>query len=318
VAAGVALGVALAVALVATPLAARVAVRLGVVDRPGPLKVQRSPVPYLGGVAVFVGVVPVLAVERPALLLPLGIALLAGLGDDALGLPVAARVGGQVAAGVAAVAVLPSPAREPLGAIATVLAVVGLVNACNLLDGLDGLAGGVALVAAVAFAVVDHDTRVPALALAGALAGFLVHNRPPARIYLGDAGAYLLGCALAVLGVLVVADADSWSAWAAVPLLVAVPVADTAVAIVRRVRSRRPLSSGDRGHLYDQLADRGLGRGGAVVACVALQVVLAAVGVVALGRTASLGVPLAAAGVLLLAVGLVAGGFLAATPEAAR
>ena len=98
---------------------------------------------------------------------------------------------------------------------------------------------------------------------AGALVGFLLWNRPPARIYLGDAGSYLVGTALAILLALTATEHGTEAPTAGALLFVAVPVADTTVAIVRRWRAGQPLRQGDRGHVYDQLVDRGwtTGRG---------------------------------------------------------
>ena len=246
---------ALVVALVATPVAAAVARRIGVVDRPGPLKVQRTPVPYLGGVAVFVALAGPLAFTRPSLLAPLALLLVLGLADDLGDLPPRLRLLLEVGIGLVGGAIAPAPGS--FGVLVTAAFVVGLVNAVNLLDGLDGLAGGVAFASAVGFAVVGGSARLPALALAGALGGFLWFNRPPARIYLGDAGAYMCGGALALLAGLALGNHSGAARWAAIPLLVALPVFDTAIAIVRRRRAGAPLFGGDRSHVYDQLVDRG-------------------------------------------------------------
>jgi UDP-GlcNAc:undecaprenyl-phosphate GlcNAc-1-phosphate transferase len=310
--------VAFVSALVTTPLAAWVARRAGIVDRPGPLKVHREAVPYLGGVAVLAAMAAPLAVERPALLAPAALALALGVADDVRDLPPRLRLAGQVVVGVVAGLVLPAPGPAALGVALTAVAVVALMNAINLLDGLDGLAAGVALVAAIGFAVASADARGPALVLAGALAGFLVFNRPPARIYLGDGGAYLLGTMLALCAVLLVDDGETWAVWLAAPLMVAVPVADTVVAIVRRARAHHPLFGGDRSHLYDQLVDRGRGRGATVLACIAAQAVLAAIGVIATRTPVAVGATIAIATFLLFGAALVAGGFVTTTPETAR
>ncbi|HEY7947243.1 MAG TPA: hypothetical protein VID75_06185, partial [Acidimicrobiales bacterium] len=191
---------AAAVALAATPLAARVARRTGVVDRPGALKPQSASVPYLGGAAVFVAVVVGGAAGRPLLLLPLGLALVLGVADDAAHLPPWTRLVGQVGVGAVVALVVTTRLTEPIGGLLVAAVTVLLINGVNMIDGLDTLAGGVVAVAAVGFAwLLRGDGRTLGVALACALAGFLVYNRPPARIYLGDGGSYLLGTALAVL-----------------------------------------------------------------------------------------------------------------------
>jgi len=273
-----ALIVGFVIAVVAVPVAARLARRLGIVDSPGFLKVQTDPVPYLGGAAVFIALAVPVAVTRPLLLLPLGLSLALGLADDLNAPTPATRLIVEAVIGAVAGWIVPAP--SPLGGVITAVLVVGLLNAVNLLDGLDGLAGCVGLVSAVGFALVlEGDARVLALALAGSLAGFLIWNRPPARVYLGDAGSYLIGTALAMLLALTFDEGGTLAMSSGAVLFVAVPVADTAVAIVRRRRAGRALLRGDRGHVYDQLVDKGWNSISVVAACVALQGLLVGIGI---------------------------------------
>jgi len=308
---------ALVVTLVLTPIAIRVALRTGIVDRPGALKVQETPVAYLGGVAVFGGLAAALVPHAGAarLLIPLGLALLLGLADDLADLDPRVRLGCEVVIGAVAAWVVPAVPGW-FGYVVTAAAVVGLLNAVNLLDGLDGLASGVATVAAIGFALLGPGPRPLALGLAGALCGFLVFNRPPARIYLGDAGAYLVGTALALACASALHADGGVTTWAALPLLVAVPVTDTAVAILRRRRAGKPLFAGDRSHVYDQLVDRGATRPHAVLVMILAQAVLAALGVVVghLAAVAGVSVALLSAGILAALVGR--GGFLTPAKEA--
>jgi UDP-GlcNAc:undecaprenyl-phosphate GlcNAc-1-phosphate transferase len=302
--------VGLIVALVLTPAAARAARAVGLVDAPGALKPQAQPVAYLGGVAVFAGIAYGVGVARVALLIPLGLALALGTLDDVRPLPARVRLAAEVVIGIVAGLVVPGPAWVGL---ATAGAVVVLLNAVNLLDGQDGLAAGFGIVAAGGFALLGGDATAVGLALVGALAGFLVYNRPPARIYLGDGGAYLLGTALALLPALT-DRGDEVPVWIALPLLVALPLLDTAVAVLRRLLTGQPLFVGDRSHVYDQLADRGAGIAGSSAICVALQVPLSAAGVVAAGLGAAGALLVTVCGVMLLGVLAVAGRFV--TPPA--
>lgn len=311
--------VAFLAALVATPLAMALARRIGLLDHPGELKIHVDAVPYLGGLGVAVGLAAGAVRARPALLLPVALALVLGVADDARPIGPTTRLAAQVVVGLAAGAVVPVRVPGLLGMAAVTVLVVLLVNGVNMIDGLDGLAGGVALVASLGFAVVlDDAARAFALALAGALGGFLVFNRPPARIYLGDGGAYLVGAALAVLLALAwSADRPLSVSIGALPL-VAVPAAELGFAVLRRVRSRSRLFAGDRGHIYDQLVDRGRSRSAAAGAYVATAGVLAVIAVGAL-HLPPLGAALVVAG---CAVGLlsavVALGFLTPTyPETA-
>ncbi|HUD18279.1 MAG TPA: MraY family glycosyltransferase, partial [Acidimicrobiales bacterium] len=221
--------VALAATVVVTPLVIVVARRSGIVDRPGALKPQSIPVPYLGGVAVFAGVIVSPLVGRPTLLVPLSAALCLGVADDRFDLPAVPRLLGQLAIGAAVVVTAPVHLSGVLAAVLIVLATVLVINGVNLIDGLDMLASGVVAVAAVGFAVILHGSgRSLAIALAAALCGFLLYNRPPARVYLGDGGSYLLGTALMVLLAGAWAPGVGQHVGVAALALVAVPVAEVA------------------------------------------------------------------------------------------
>jgi UDP-GlcNAc:undecaprenyl-phosphate GlcNAc-1-phosphate transferase len=300
--------VALIVTLVTAPLVRRVAIRLGIVDHPGPLKTHRAPVPYLGGVAVFLGlVVGPIDAGRTLLLLPYLGALALGVADDAMSLTPRMRLGAEALIGVAGAAVVPGP---PLVRIGTAVLVVVLLNAVNLLDGQDGLAAGVCIVSATAFAILGGDATAVGLALAGALAAFLVFNAPPARMYLGDGGAYLVGTVLATLPALTRHGGTDWSVWIAAPLIVGVPLADTAIAILRRRLEHRPVLLGDRSHVYDQLVDRGWRVEASTAACVVVQGVIAALGVLAAGLDVQVAAGIAAATVIAVVALAATGGFL--------
>jgi UDP-GlcNAc:undecaprenyl-phosphate/decaprenyl-phosphate GlcNAc-1-phosphate transferase len=316
---GVAIGVvAFAVTVAVTPLAIVVANRVGIVDRPGVLKPQSSPVPYLGGVAVFAGVIVGAAVGHPMVLLPLGAALCLGVADDRFGLPALARLVAQLAIGATIVATCPVHLPGILATVAIVAAAVLVINGVNLIDGLDMLAAGVSGLAAVGFAVILHGApRGLAIALAAALAGFLIYNRPPARVYLGDGGSYLLGTALVVL------LAESWRPEVPVHVgiaalaLVAVPVAEVALAVVRRARSHQGLLAGDRGHPYDRLVQRGWPAISASLTYIGAEAILGAGAVVAV-HIESIGAAVAvdAAGAALLVASAAATGALHPDQEA--
>jgi UDP-GlcNAc:undecaprenyl-phosphate GlcNAc-1-phosphate transferase len=292
---------ALGLALIATPLAARAARRLHIVDRPGALKVQQEPVPYLGGVAVMLALgLAALAGGMPfAWVIPMLLALALGVVDDIAGVQPRFRLCAQAVIGVLAGLIV--PARGPFGVLVTASAAVVLMNAVNLLDGLDGLAAGVALASALGFAVIGGAGGSLALALAGATLGFLAYNRPPARIYLGDGGSYMLGIVMAILAASALHHEDEAVYWILVPLLVALPLLDTSVAIIRRARAHAPIFGGDRNHIYDQLVDRGLSRSSAVLVCIAAQlvVVIAAVLAWTLPDPAAAAIGLAIVGLLI-------------------
>ncbi len=246
--------------LALTPAAAGVARRVGLVDHPGPLKPQARPTPYLGGVGVAAGAAIGAAVFRPWLLVPLAMALVLGTADDLRPLPPVVRLVAELGTGAVLAWVVPTRFGGVGGDVLVVLAAVVLMNGFNLVDGLDALCGTVTVVASVGFAILlGGDARAFALALAAATAAFVVFNRPPARVYLGDGGAYLIGTAVAAL------LAEAWGPHQPLATgigalaLVVVPAAELALAVLRRARTRTSLLHGDRDHPYDQLVRRGWG-----------------------------------------------------------
>ena len=274
-----AFAVATVVSLVLTPLEIRAELRLGVLDRPGEHKSHATPTPYLGGVAIVLAVtlaILLAAVVRgeelatlSQLLGLLGIALamaLTGLVDDLRGLPVALRFGLQFAAalGLWAIGIRVSlTGLTLLDLPLTVLWTVGITNAMNLLDNMDGLSASTATIASLWFgviALINGQVLVGALAfaVAGAAAGFLRDNRPPARIYMGDAGSLFLGIMLASLG-MQLSLGRGMLATAAIPILIlTVPVLDTALVTVARLRHGISPFQGGRDHTSHRLVRVGL------------------------------------------------------------
>jgi UDP-GlcNAc:undecaprenyl-phosphate/decaprenyl-phosphate GlcNAc-1-phosphate transferase len=257
---------ALVASLVLTPLAGKLGLLAGIVDRPGnDLKIHSAPVPVLGGPAVVVAALAVAAAVGPGypaeIAIGVGVALAAGLLDDLRPMPPWSRIVLLVLSG--AVLVAGGIRLDPLGVlagVAMVLVTLACANATNLLDGQDGLVGGLGVIAALGLAALAAGGETPSdttlgLALAGSLAGFLVFNRPPARIYLGNGGAYAVGALLAVLAALVVAD-SGWKGVVTSGICLGVFVFELVLTTMRRIRTRRPMATGDRQHAYDLVAER--------------------------------------------------------------
>jgi UDP-GlcNAc:undecaprenyl-phosphate GlcNAc-1-phosphate transferase len=264
----------LAAALLCTPLCMYVARTLHVVDHPGPLKPQSATVPYLGGVAVFVALLAAMW-NRLALLEPLALATAIGVADDVVDLPPGIRLVGQGVVGLVTMAVvttrLPSGAAVVVGILSTMV----LMNGVNMVDGIDSLATAVVAISAAGFAILHGgSSRELAVAMVAASAGFLVYNRPPARVYLGDGGSYLFGAALAELLALSWAPGARPAVGVGALLLVAVPVAELGVTVLRRVRAGRHLVTGDRGHSYDRMMAGGATVSRVVLVFVGVQVLL--------------------------------------------
>jgi UDP-GlcNAc:undecaprenyl-phosphate/decaprenyl-phosphate GlcNAc-1-phosphate transferase len=300
--------IGLVVSLAVTPLAMAVARRVGLLDHPGPLKIHADPVPYLGGVGILAAAAAGLASDRPDLIIPLllapSLALALGVLDDAFNLSPMGRLGEQVLCGLFVALIVDTRVPEPWDYLLVTAAVVVIMNGMNFLDGLDGLAGGVALVSSLGFAIALGGVGESlAYAVAGGLLGFLVFNRPPARVYLGDGGSYLLGVLLAVLLTLAWRSGEGWTTSISSVLLVLLPVAEVTFAILRRARARTSPLHGDRRHSYDLLVRSGRTPTEAVLICVGIQATLAGVGAAAaeMPRGAALAVTIVTAAVVAVA-----------------
>jgi len=237
----------------------KLALRYGILDRPGPRKRQREPVPYLGGVAVVAGVAVALTVGQPhffRVLLLLGLICALGLFDDLRHASVPSKLVAETAVAIAAVGlgfVWQVTDSIWLNAVISVVWMVGLSNSFNLLDNMDGLSSTAAAVPLLAFALIAPVTLPLAVALAAAALGFLAINRPPARMYLGDAGSLTLGFGVALVAI---AAANTDRGLHSVVLLagpVALAVFDTSLVIVSRLLSGRPVQLGGRDHFSHRL-----------------------------------------------------------------
>jgi UDP-GlcNAc:undecaprenyl-phosphate GlcNAc-1-phosphate transferase len=307
------------IALAVTPLVRRVVLRYEIVDRPEARRINTTPVPRGGGLAVCgafllvsalflivnqtTGIVPIpfsIGTSQMVALL-LGGAVAAGLGavDDLLDLRARYQLLGQVALAGAAVALgvsitfITNPFGPdfrftgPVAAGLTIFWIVGMINSINWIDGLDGLSSGVAFIAAVTLGIISLTTQVVAqpliavlcFALAGSLLGFLRWNFHPATIFAGTSGVQFVGYTLAVLAIL-------GTAKVAVALLVlSVPIIDTFWIIVRRLSEHRSPFSPDRTHIHHRLLDLGLSHQQTVLAIYGICLVLAVLSLLLSGVT---------------------------------
>ena len=280
--------VALAVVVLLTPAVGGMARLLGVVDAPGGRRLNRSPVPRLGGLALFLGIfVPALAFlpfgrETRGLLLGAAVAVTVGAVDDFRGLRWFEKLGGQlVAAGIPVwfgiwvdrftfpllgVHRLPEWAGAPL----TILWIVAIMNMVNFLDGLDGLAAGVSGIAGLTFSVIALSLAKPDAAILsaivfGACVGFLRHNFYPARIFMGDSGALLLGFVLATIAIQGLLKTAATVALFFPLLVLAVPIVDTTFVVMRRIKHGERVFEGDQAHLHHRFLRRGFSQRRAAV-----------------------------------------------------
>jgi UDP-GlcNAc:undecaprenyl-phosphate GlcNAc-1-phosphate transferase len=314
-----ALLVAAAMSFLLTPLVRRVAVRFDAVDLPGHRRVNTSPIPRGGGVAVATSFIvvslgllwvnaisPFMSIPpsidgRELVGLLLGGALAAAFGviDDALDLRARWQFVGQLALALFAIACgfLVDFINNPVGpdrlhffgpiAIGfTVLWIAGMINSINFIDGLDGLSSGIGLIAALTLGAISLTTQVGqpfvavlCFALAGSLLGFLRWNFHPASIFVGTSGVMFLGYTLALLSILGTAKV------AVAMLVLGVPIIDAFWIIVRRILQGRSPFSPDRGHLHHRLLDVGLSHRQTVLLIYGLCVGLALLALILSGAT---------------------------------
>src|SRR5258708_26822199 len=269
-------------AFLATPLTRILARRLGMLDQPGLRKTHRSPVPLLGGLAMYLALAIVFIafggrdwrVEGAGILGGATLLFLTGFWDDRYGMPVWLKLSAQI---LAAVGVMLTGIQVHLlgawwlDAVLTVMWIVGITNAVNLMDNMDGLAAGVTLVAALFFfvmAALEGQGLVAGLAaaLAGAAAGFLFYNFAPAVSFMGDAGSLTLGFTLAVIGIkLRFTHYPLASTWMAPIVVLGVLIFDTVLVSLSRLRRRRSIFEGGSDHTSHRLVQIGLSQPRAVL-----------------------------------------------------
>jgi UDP-GlcNAc:undecaprenyl-phosphate GlcNAc-1-phosphate transferase len=284
--------VAMALATALTPLAARFARRIGAIDFPRARGLSERPTPKLGGLAIMAGVLVAALLWLPAtihlhrvphalsggtvhtwtILLGAGVITLVGAVDDWRALSPPAKLAGQIAAAVIAVegGVNVSDLTLPFigalqfpneGGVLSAIWLVGLMNVVNFSDGLDGLAAGLCAIDGIVFSIIVFDLRgsSPAAAVlaaltAGASVGFLFYNFPPARVFMGDSGANLLGYLLGVVGVVGSLKTPSFVALVVPLLILAVPFLDTGFVVAKRLKYRRKPWSADANHFHHRMA----------------------------------------------------------------
>ena len=290
-----ALLIATVVAFLMTPVSIKVAHKIGVIDKPKDgRRMHRKPIPRFGGMAIFIGSMAALTIPAGMNSLikvaMLGGLLMYGLGvlDDIKDLKPVVKFGGQflVATIVYVLGIRITFLSNFFGAkvtdeyanvilsgglafVITVFWIVGITNAVNLMDGLDGLAAGSVAIMCMSLAYIAyiHGTRLGSMpvcialvAVAGGCIGFLPFNFSPARTFMGDGGALYLGYMIAVLSVISPLK-QATVVGALIPMLtLAVPIFDTAFAMLRRFLNHEPIMSADRGHLHHHLMAAGFGQ----------------------------------------------------------
>ena len=287
-----ALAVALIISLVATPPVKWFAERVGAIDVPKDnRRVHKTPIPRLGGLAIFIGFILSVVIfaeidrEVQGILLGALVIVTVGVVDDIVQMRAWQKFLGQIIAALIPVfhGVIIDLVSNPnifalsdyltLGYLSlplTVLWIVGITNAVNLIDGLDGLAVGVSTISSLTMLIVallvtaDGNVALILAALAGACLGFMPYNLNPAKIFMGDTGALLLGYLLATMSIQGLFKFYAVISFAVPFVALALPILDTSFAILRRVLKGKSPMEPDRGHFHHRLLDLGFSQKQAV------------------------------------------------------
>ena len=302
-----AVAAAFAVAFGSTPIVKSFAQKVGAMDNPGEARrIHNHPIPRMGGLAIFLGflvaVILFADITKPVQGILIGAVIIVATGavDDIVSLKYWIKLIAQIVAAVIAVAhgvtieglmnpnVFADNETLVIGILSipvTIIWIVGVTNAVNLIDGLDGLACGVSTISCVTMLVVALMVAEPNVAvilacLMGACVGFLPYNFNPAKIFMGDTGALLLGYVLATVSIMGLFKFYAVMTFLVPILALALPLFDTAFAIIRRLLKGQNPMTPDRGHLHHRLIDHGLSQKQAVAVLYSLSAMLGLTAVV--------------------------------------
>ena len=260
-------------------------------DKPNVRKIHSSPIPRVGGIAIFFGAImaflPVLAVQNnigddfraravevTAIMVSSALIFLVGLYDDLKGARIRIKLGAEILATLLVMGagihidVIHIRDMPPInlglwGHVITFIWIIGITNAMNLIDGLDGLAAGISAIACGVMAAIsvwqgNVMLAIIMLALVGSLTGFLLFNFYPARVFMGDSGSLFLGFVIAASSVLTASKAEALVGFGLPILVLGIPIFDTLFCILRRILERRGIMSPDNGHFHHRLLGYGL------------------------------------------------------------
>lgn len=257
------------------PIIKRIAVYVGALDIPDKRKVHSIPIPRLGGLGIYAGFVLGYmlfghqSVQMNSILIGSFIIILTGMIDDMKPIPAKYKFLGQLAAAL----IIPFYGGIVLRDVSafgiyinfgilsyplTAFFIVAAINCVNLIDGLDGLAGGISAIYFLTIGIISLvqkntnglDTILTFIML-GSTLGFLKHNFNPASIFMGDSGSMFLGYMIAVIALLGYKNV-TFTSFIVPIFLLAIPILDTAFAILRRFINHKPISMPDKNHLHHQ------------------------------------------------------------------
>jgi len=291
------------ISLVGIPPIIWYAKKNGIVDKPNGRKIHKKPIPLLGGMAIFVGftvafiIFAGLDLKVASIVFCSAILVILGLLDDVYDIEAKKKLVVQIFCSILVVA---SGVRVNISEYITeniylaflidasisICWIIGVINALNLIDGLDGLAGGVSLIASIGFVFVlgrrglDHIGYVIALSLAGSTLGFLFYNFYPAKIFMGDMGSTFIGFSMAILGIISLDVPRNPASMVAPIIILAVPIFDTGLAIIRRIIHKQSLFSADKAHLHHRIMAKGFNQKQTVLIIYGFAILSALIGVI--------------------------------------
>ncbi len=284
------------VVLMLVPQVITLANRIGAVDIPCERKVHATPVPRIGGLAIYFGYIVSVMLFVPSSTMKIGIILastlivLVGIFDDLYNISPRKKLLGQFAAAFLLtmfgiqIGFISNPmgGTMDLGYLAipfTIFWIVGVTNAVNLIDGLDGLAAGTSAIAATILAIVAYLQGIEniaflAMILAASSAAFLKYNFNPARIFMGDTGSMFLGLNLAIISVMSVTKSIAVLSIFVPIIILGVPLFDTLFAIIRRIQNNQPIFKADKEHLHHCLLNKGISHKNTVLLIYCINIIL--------------------------------------------
>lgn len=301
---------AFAVSFAMVPQVKKFAESVGAVDKPDARRINKVPVPRMGGIAIFCGFMLAMLLfaekTQPVKGILIGCIIIAVMGglDDLFNLPPIVKLCGQIFAAVICIScgvvmdgltnLISTGDTVYIGGIVSVVLtgiwIVGCTNAVNLIDGLDGLAVGVSTISAatlfvISLSVAGGNVSVILACFIGACMGFWPYNRNPAKIFMGDVGSQLLGFVLSTVSVIGLFKLHALVTMLIPVLVMAVPLADTGFAIIRRLLKGQSPFHADKGHFHHRLLALGLTQRQAVTVLYSISIVLGIVAYFMVGET---------------------------------
>jgi UDP-GlcNAc:undecaprenyl-phosphate GlcNAc-1-phosphate transferase len=269
----------ISVTAVTTPLIKKASIKFGLLDLPEKRKAHNSPTPRVGGIGIFTGIISacLLLIKYDPSLIPIviGATLIFSMGiiDDIFGLSSKQKLILQLIIGTLTyyMGISVHFVSSPLGGMfflkwlsfpLSLLWIVGMTNALNLIDGIDGLAAGITGISATMLSIVAITTQQYAAAclsliILGSCLGFLKYNFSPAKIFMGDSGAMLLGYLLACTSIIGVMKSTATFSLLIPILMLSIPISDTLYAIIRRIRNKKKIFQADFDHFHHKLLKQG-------------------------------------------------------------